>query len=592
MSTKVKEKEKMVSQQNSFKGSCIQTMSILMILGRFCLYLLSRQISEEHPLYSVWLFFRPLTKYQGSFDLCSVIFLIVTIYVFLRDRNNRKLAVSVLLNFWNTMGCWLYFQDIWKWLKASERHLFYVIAVLGLILLVYGGIKYKDVFRKYRELFGKNVMRYPVYWMIFGSLGMIIMLRMVAMAGELFGFQVSGIMDIFHQLHIARICISGCSVTYLCRRIYAHVKKSDQLPSLLTFIDFIMCIWGLTALYAFRDILSKYLDVQKVVVIIIILAVCGVCYKLYKVLNWNGIKDWISRKSKWIVGGTFIACVLAALYYFNERFDLIPALEFSEWALRSIQIFLFVMLLLSMVLFITLMVRCIRYIHKSNWLHDKIREFISEFFDKDTCSKLAICIGGLVILAISIAITIVLVQWGKGMDLLGTQENNDISSIGMLLSYLCAAIVLVVFCMLVMTEIVLFITKSVQKIYQNKQQPLHWVLLLISAVLTYASIQFYNKTDLDDWSRLNIAGNVFGVFSLPVILMAWYVIMTGLIGSLGKIIDEQKIKDSIKVEMENLIPMFINSIFAPFYYLVSFLDDMRSAYIETEQLLEEDDEDE
>ena len=69
-------------------------------------------------------------------------------------------------------------------------------------------------------------------------------------------------------------------------------------------------------------------------------------------------------------------------------------------------------------------------------------------------------------------------------------------------------IVLIVFCMLVMTEIVLFITKSVQKIYQNKEQPLHWVLLLISAVLTYASIQFYNKTDLDDWSRLNIAGNI------------------------------------------------------------------------------------
>lgn len=592
MSPKVENGGNIPDRQNSFKSSYIQTMSILLIVGRVLLYLLSCQISEKNPMYHLWLFFRPLVKYRGSFDLCTVIFLIVSIYVFWKNKDDKKLAFSVLLNFLNTICCWPYILDFWQWLKTSERYLLYVIIALSLLLLLWFGVKYRDICKKYGGIFCENVKQYPVYWMVLGLLGMILMLRMAAMAGELFGFHVSRIMDVYHQLRTAGICISGCFVLYLCRQIYTHMKKGSQVPSLLAFIDFILSIWGLTALYDFRDMLSKYLTVQKVVAIIIILAVCGVGYKLYTAIDWKGIKDWISQKSKWIVGGTVIACVLAALCYFSERFDLIPVFEFSEWALRSIQIFLFVMLVLTMILLTTLMVRCIRYIHKSNWLYDKIRELISAFFSKDNCSKLAICIGGLVILAISIAFTIVLVQWGKGIDLLATQENNEISSIGTLLSYLCAAIVLVVFCMLVMTEIVLFITKSVQKIYQNKEQPLHWVLLLISAVLTYASIQFYNKTDLDDWSRLNIAGNVFGVFSIPVILMAWYVIMTGLIGSLWRIIDEQKTKDAIKKEMENLIPMFINSIFAPFYYLVSFLDDMRSAYIETEQLSEEDEEDE
>lgn len=159
----------------------------------------------------------------------------------------------------------------------------------------------------------------------------------------------------------------------------------------------------------------------------------------------------------------------------------------------------------------------------------------------------------------------------------------------MLSTYFVVVLIFLVITMLAMIEMTNFVWHSVKEMLDDRKDPMHWVILLAAAVLTGVSIYFYQKAGLDDWDYMNLAGNVFGVFAMPVILMAWYAIMKGLLGSFISNIENDDIKKEIGKEMTNLILMLIRSVFAPFYFVVSFIDTIRDAIIDSEQS-EEDDE--
>ena len=249
--------------------------------------------------------------------------------------------------------------------------------------------------------------------------------------------------------------------------------------------------------------------------------------------------------------------------------------------MTEIQVFLVIAILIVCILLLILLIRSIRYIGKVGKIIDFMKRVVSSFSSKQNIpSDLIVFIMGMLFLVMSIAIIIVLLEWGMTLDEFLGDTTDTITLIGQTFSFFGAVFLLAVFGILSLFGMALFIGQSLKKMSINNGEPVQWVILLISLILTVISFYIYNRSEMTDWERLSIAENVFGVFSLPVILMAWYVIMNGIITSLTDILPKQEIKSKIRKEMETLILGFITTIFTPFMFSVDFGETLREVLLD------------
>lgn len=572
-----------------FNHTVILAASVIFTLGRLILYWAS--VTDVSTIRK---YINPLLAYKEYFDLCVFLFFIFVVYCFIQESGDIKLSASILLNFLNTIVCWSYIPDIWnqikagisnitssiaKWLGASDKHILYVITVALFIALSVIGIKKRTVLSKCVKALLDNMKQYLILWIILGVLSVFLIQHLWSAIGYLFGFDVSKIQEIVKQSEISGILISGCSLICLAIRIAKERKKFNNISNAVAFIDICLCVWGLSALRSYMDVLSVYFTWKRFAAAGALIAVCFGCYKLYKVLDWTSVKMAVAAKSKWILAGILATVVSVSLLFFNYKFRIITKIEFFRWLSAVSQIFLFIVVVLLFVLLLVLLGKIVRSVYKKD-ITDKLGKLLDGFFRKETNSKIAICIGCAIVLAAGVAMTIILVQWGEKVDFFQENGTDYLTQTGKIGTFLGIIMMFVAFCMLIFLEIILFVKKAIEEIKNNEQKSQRWFLLFLSAILTILSIYFYNKSDMDDWEYLSIAGNVFGVFAVPVILMTWYVIMNGLINSVESILDTEEIKESLKKELSNLIPMFISSIFAPFYFLVDFGADLRSAVVD------------
>lgn len=504
-------------------------VSVSMLFLRVALYLLAVSKIDWVKTYV-----KPILKYKECFDFCSFLLFVMVIFVLMKVKDNGRLYACVLINFMNTIVCWSYIPDIFmqakkwissflfnivKWYTSTSKHSLYFWSAVLLLVILYCVIRWKKIIRKYAKKIADHMRKFPVYWTIFSIYSIFILLYGSRMIGYLFDFKIEKIEEIINQLQIILILFSTCSMVYLCLCIKKSIKKGEVLPLTLIYFNFCFCIFGIFSIKSYINKLLLYLLQKKI--------------------------------------------------------------QFSKWILAEIQMFLFIAILVVCMVLLILLIRSLRHISKVDKIIDFIKRIMHSFSAKQSISSdIITLIIGILFLILGMAIIITLLQWGMTMDEFFRDTPDTITLIGKISAFFGAIFLLAVFGILSLFGMALFIGQSLKKMSINNGEPVQWVILLISFILTGISFYIYNASDLTDWDRLSIAGNVFGVFSIPVILMAWYVIMNGIIASLIEILPREEIKNKIREEMKGFILSLITSIFTPFMFLVNFGESLREALLD------------
>lgn len=202
------------------------------------------------------------------------------------------------------------------------------------------------------------------------------------------------------------------------------------------------------------------------------------------------------------------------------------------------------------------------------------------FVEKEKRFQFAICVSGFIIFFVFIALIIIFAKWGKQIDSYFNGLDDSSASMKEIMGLWSVVILFVIVGIIVLGGISLFIYEIFQAILKKEKRPSEWIVLLTSFVLTGLSLYIYYKIEPKD--KMNeMADDVAGVFALPVVLMIWYVIMTGLLSNLFEFLKDQgEIKDKLRKEMKNLILDSISAIFAPFYFSANYLATLREAILD------------
>lgn len=205
---------------------------------------------------------------------------------------------------------------------------------------------------------------------------------------------------------------------------------------------------------------------------------------------------------------------------------------------------------------------------------------IKIFAQKDRRLQIVICISGLAILFVFIAFIIVFVKWGEQINSYFGRLGDQAESFKGIMGLWSMIIIFAVVGIIVLGGISLFIYEFFQAVLKKDKKPSEWIVLLLSFVMTGVSIYIYYQ--IEPKGKMNeIAEDVAGVFAFPVVLMSWYVIMTGLLASIsGLLKDPSEIKNKLAEEMEKLILDSIKAIFAPLSFSADYLATLRDAVME------------
>lgn len=205
---------------------------------------------------------------------------------------------------------------------------------------------------------------------------------------------------------------------------------------------------------------------------------------------------------------------------------------------------------------------------------------IKIFAQKDRRVQVVICISGIAILFVFIAFIIVFVKWGEQINSYLGSLGDQAESFKGIMGLWSMIIIFAVVGIIVLGGISLFIYEVFQAVLKKDKKPSEWIVLLFSFVMTGLSIYIYYQIEPKGKMK-GIAEDVAGVFAFPVVLMSWYVIMTGLLASIsGLLKDPSEIKNKLAEEMEKLILDSIKAIFAPFSFSADYLATLRDAVME------------
>lgn len=205
---------------------------------------------------------------------------------------------------------------------------------------------------------------------------------------------------------------------------------------------------------------------------------------------------------------------------------------------------------------------------------------IETFRQKDKRFWASICISGFTILFVSIVIIIAFVRWGEQIGGYFSNLNAQAESLKGVMGLWGMIVLFAVVGMIVLGGIFLFIYEVFQAVMKKNKRPSEWIVLLVSFVLTGLSLYIYYKFE-PQGKMEDIAEDVAGVFAFPVVLMSWYVIMTGLLANIsGFLKNPSRIREKLEKEMENLIFDSIRAIFAPLSFSANYLATLRDAVME------------
>lgn len=497
------------------------------LFGRIVLYL------SRIPDYN-WVkqYLQPLLVYTKYYDAGAVLMLLAVCYSLIQENKNKRVSICFFLNLLNTLPCWSYIPHILGWTRDR---------IVNVMLSFVSWISESD----------RHVLYFLFTVLVTGTLYCLIRHRkMVNKYSEKLKRHIKtypvlwvifAVLFAFSVFHLSEMI--GYLFGFDTARIQQVILKF-QIPEMMISLGSLIYMgWTL-----FRCV-KKTGDCSPVIVFL------NVCMSVRGVYTAVNLAKEIPIKT----------CILAEVKFFAGAGVLAGGILLSSVLIKTI---------------IT--------IWKENIVSRLFERVRKGFSARDANSKLAICVTGIVSMVICVAIAVVLVRWGITWNS-QFEEISQLSYMGKISTYFVVVLIFLVITMLAMIEMTNFVWHSVKEMLDDRKDPMHWVILLAAAVLTGLSIYFYQKAGLDDWDYMNLAGNVFGVFAMPVILMAWYAIMKGLLGSFISNIENDDIKKEIGKEMTNLILMLIRSVFAPFYFVVSFIDTIRDAIIDSEQS-EEDDE--
>lgn len=194
--------------------------------------------------------------------------------------------------------------------------------------------------------------------------------------------------------------------------------------------------------------------------------------------------------------------------------------------------------------------------------------------------QFAICVSGFIILFVFIVLFIVFSNWGGQINSYFSGLDNQAASFEDVMEFWGVIVLFAVVGIIVIGGISLFVYEVFKAVLKRNKKPSEWVVLFASFVLTGLSMYIYYH--IEPKGKMDgIAEDVAGVFAFPVVLMAWYIIMTGLLESLsGLLKDPSEIKKKLAEEMEQLILDSISAIFAPLYFSANYLATLRDAIME------------
>lgn len=495
----------------------ILTVSVCFLLLRLFIYFLYQSGENWTERYIM-----PILKYREAFDFCSFVFFIITIYVFVtkNSRAPRVLFASVLLNFMNTIVCWDYVPGLWLKIKELYTWFFYELHMSEGYVAGFGiFILFAVAFFSWRRWEEELLQRMKRFRESSGKEGSFIYWLILIILGSFFLVQI--IVGIEYSV--------GFKVT----------KIQKMLGSSLGELAIISAV---SMVYICVQAIRKRTNGQSSMLPIIFLDVC------------------------------LSLCGMASIRFYNGE------LVMSGKAFRNLLMAEVEMLIAFMIIVVGVLLwkGVTKYLGR-----DKV---IWAFRQKDKRFWAAICISGFTILFVSIVIIIAFVRWGEQIGGYFSNLNAQAESLKGVMGLWGMIVLFAVVGMIVLGGIFLFIYEVFQAVLKKNKRPSEWIVLLVSFVLTGLSLYIYYKFDpqgkMDDIAE-DVAEDVAGVFAFPVVLMSWYVIMTGLLANIsGFLKNPSRIRDKLEKEMENLIFDSIRAIFAPLSFSANYLATLRDAVME------------